>query len=202
MSGRRNRCARASAGDDILSTLQLSRRGAAGTSASDHDGTVYVSVSPARQPGQGGGAHDDDGSKSARGLERVEMGAVMRQVRRSVVVRRNERGLGIDVDERNTLVRILPGSAAEDDGQGGDGLHVHVEVEAPVPVALGGLSEVAPAERPATVQRGALPKLNDGWRYRVAPILVRSRSRSFSRSCHCFQAGVRLGMSNDALLRW
>ena len=45
------------------------------------------------------------------------MGAVMRQVRREVRVRRGDRGLGIDVDERNTLVRILPHSPAEEDGQ-------------------------------------------------------------------------------------
>ena len=40
----------------------------------------------------------------------------MRQVRRAVVVRRGANGLGIDVNERNTIVRILPGSLADEDG--------------------------------------------------------------------------------------
>ena len=32
------------------------------------------------------------------------------------MVRRGAKGLGIDVNERNTIVRILPGSLAQEDG--------------------------------------------------------------------------------------
>ena len=39
------------------------------------------------------------------------------QAERTVAVRRTDQGFGIDVNERNIIVRISPGSAAEEDGQ-------------------------------------------------------------------------------------
>lgn len=101
------------AGENIMSTVKLSKRAtSAQSSRTEVDGITYVSVVPGRLPSK-----RESGNSQECSVERVERGAVMRQVRREVNVRRNEQGLGIDVDSRNTVLRILANSAADEDGQ-------------------------------------------------------------------------------------
>ena len=46
----------------------------------------------------------------------IEGGAAIKEEKRTVAVRRGETGLGIDVSERNVILRVLPGSLAAADG--------------------------------------------------------------------------------------
>mmetsp|Transcript_33190 Transcript_33190/g.80760 ORF Transcript_33190/g.80760 Transcript_33190/m.80760 type:complete len:1074 (+) Transcript_33190:2-3223(+) len=99
------------ASENIMSTLKLSQRMSADSQVAEVDGLTYVSVVPGRHPAA-------EGKLREGGVERVERGAVMRQVRREVVLRRGEDGLlGLDVDGRNTITRLLPNTPAAEGGQ-------------------------------------------------------------------------------------
>lgn len=129
---------------DIVSTKRLTNTpgsvaGGGPGSTVVVDGRTYVSVVPGRAIAPSPQTHDDGATDEARPddaragfkpgaragfkpgaapstLDRVQQGAVMRQTRHELAVRRGDRGLGVDVDERNAIVRILPRSTAEADG--------------------------------------------------------------------------------------
>ena len=64
-----------------------------------------------------GGEQEVVGTRRAQTtISAIEGGASIKEEKRTVAVRRGETGLGIDVSERNVILRVLPGSLAAADG--------------------------------------------------------------------------------------
>jgi predicted Ser/Thr protein kinase len=60
--------------------------------------------------------HEPAGSAATLGVQRSSIDVLPQSRSRTVAVRRTPRGFGIDVSEKNVLVRVVPGSAAAEDG--------------------------------------------------------------------------------------